>query len=202
MFFFASVRRYGFLGSVYLLRCWILTRIFYSPARLIRFPFDCRNSKMIKFGKGFTSGRNCRIEVESESDRNSILLEIGENVQINDNVHITASQSIKIGNNVLIASKVYISDCSHGNYTGENQSDYNEIPSERKIISSPVIIEDNVWLGDGVCVLPGVKIGFGAIVGANSVVTKDISPKTISVGIPAKVIKVYNELNNKWERVK
>ena len=67
---------------------------------------------------------------------------------------------------------------------------------------SEVIIEDNVWLGEFVSVLPGVKIGKGAIIGSNSVVTKDIPANTIAVGSPAKVIKKYNFETKKWEIVK
>ena len=108
---------------------------------------------------------------------------------------------VKIGNNVLIASKVYISDCSHGKYNNEFQSSYKQEPSNRDLISDIVIIEDNVWIGDGVCILPGVSIGYGSIIGANSVVTKDIQPKSIAVGIPAIVIKQFNEKTNRWERI-
>lgn len=56
-----------------------------------------------------------------------------------------------------------------------------------------VVIEDNVWLGISVIVLPGVTIGQGAIVGAGSVVTKDIPPMSIAVGVPAQVVKLYSE---------
>lgn len=199
MILFTIIKRYGFLGSFYLIRCWLLTKLFYPKARLIRFPFDCRNFKLMKLGKGFTTGRNCRIEVEAKSDK--IVLEIGENVQLNDNVHITASHSLKIGNNVLIASKVYISDTSHGNYQGLNQSSCYEPPVKRILKSQSVVIGDNVWLGDGVCVLPGVHIGFGSIVGANSVVTKDIPANSIAVGIPARVIKIYDEEKGEWRAI-
>ncbi|ELQ2337068.1 hypothetical protein QTG67_003159 [Vibrio vulnificus] len=97
---------------------------------------------------------------------------MGSNVSINYNCHIACINHIKIGDNVLIASRVYISDHSHG------KADYSDIyvpPSKRKIVSKgPVIIEDDVWIGEAVSVLPGVTIGRGAIIGANSVVAKDI----------------------------
>jgi lipopolysaccharide O-acetyltransferase len=66
---------------------------------------------------------------------------------------------------------------------------------------SPVVIDDNVWIGEGVVILPGITIGKGAIVGANSVVTKNVSAYTIVVGAPAKVIKKYNFNTKHWERI-
>ena len=200
---YSFYNRYGFIGLIYLVKCWILTKLFYPNARLIRFPFDCRNQHLISLGKNFTTGRNCRIEVEllKSQKSNEMKLIIGDNVQINDYVHITASESVKIGNNVLIASKVYISDCAHGNYNNEFQSNYIQEPSKRELISKVVIIEDNVWIGDGACILPGVTIGYGSIIGANSVVTKDIPPKSIAVGIPSIVIKEFNASTNRWEKV-
>ncbi|WP_238555015.1 DapH/DapD/GlmU-related protein [Chryseobacterium sp. P1-3] len=109
---------------------------------------------------------------------------------MNDYVHITAMEKVQIGNNVLFASKIYVSDCSHGSYAGDNNdSSPDSIPHERKLFSKPVIIEDNVWLGEFVSVLPGVTIGKGTIVGANSLVSKSLPPYVIAVGIPAKPIK-------------
>jgi lipopolysaccharide O-acetyltransferase len=63
-----------------------------------------------------------------------------------------------------------------------------------------VAIEDNVWLGEFVSVLPGVTIGKGSIVGANSVVSKNLPPYVIAVGTPAKPIKKFNFETNKWEK--
>ncbi|MBL4677498.1 MAG: hypothetical protein JKY70_15040 [Mucilaginibacter sp.] len=65
--------------------------------------------------------------------------------------------------------------------------------------TKPVIIEDNVWIGETVSVLPGVTIGKGSIIGASAVVTKNIPPYSIAVGNPAKVIKTYNFESNSWE---
>lgn len=127
---------------------------------------------------------------------------IKDNVEVNDFVHIGASNYIEIGNNVLMASKVYISDHNHGTYSGDDQSDPEVAPSQRLLDSgSSVIIEDNVWLGEFVSVLPGVTIGKGSIIGANSVVTKDIPPYSIALGAPARVVKQYNPASRRWEPV-
>ena len=120
---------------------------------------------------------------------------------MNDYVHITAAHSVEIGDNVLMASKIYISDCSHGSYVGnENDSDPMVSPVDRPLSMKAVTIEDNVWLGEFVSVLPGVTIGKGTIVGANSVVSKSLPPYVIAVGSPAKPIKFYNFENKRWEK--
>jgi acetyltransferase-like isoleucine patch superfamily enzyme len=120
---------------------------------------------------------------------------------MNDYVHITAMESVKIGDNVLLASKIYISDCAHGSYSGDKNDSHPAIaPDKRPLYSKPVLIEDNVWLGEFVSVLPGVTIGKGTIVGANSVVSKNLPPYIIAVGTPAKPIKKFNFETNKWEK--
>nr|WP_314081709.1 DapH/DapD/GlmU-related protein [uncultured Leptotrichia sp.] len=178
----------------------IKTKIFFPKARLIRFPFDIRGKKYIKYGKNFTTGTGCRIEAY-KFDGKVPNLEIGDNVQINDYVHFSCAESLIIGDNVLIASKVYITDLNHGNYSGKEQSNPQEIVKERKIYTKPVKIENNVWIGENVSILPGVEIGENAILGANSVVTKNVPKNSIVAGNPAKVIKVYNKNTGEWEKV-
>ena len=158
----------------------IKTKIFFPKARLIRFPFDIRGKKYIKYGKNFTTGTGCRIEAYKFDGK---------------------VPNLEIGDNVLIASKVYITDLNHGNYSGKEQSNPQEIAKERKIYTKPVKIENNVWIGENVSILPGVEIGENAILGANSVVTKNVPKNSIVVGNPAKIIKVYNKNTGKWEKV-
>jgi hypothetical protein len=80
---------YGFIGSVKMLRNLLLTKLFYSKSRLIRFPFDIRNKSNIDLGIGLTTGVGCRIEAFPKIKEN-IVLQFGKSVQINDYVHITA----------------------------------------------------------------------------------------------------------------
>ena len=182
----------------YKVRGWFI----FKNARLIRFPFRVRGTQYIKIGKGFTTGFNCRIDALNINNfGEKYLIEIGENVEINDEVHIGATQKIIIEDNVLIASKVYISDHNHGSYKGDEQDSPMSIPKERKIHSSPIRIEKNVWIGELCCILQGVTIGEGSIIGAMSVVTKDIPPYTIAVGSPAKLIKRYNFKTKKWDKL-
>lgn len=167
------ISTYGLIGSLKVFYFFLKTKIFFSKARLVRFPIDIRNKQNIDFGVNLTTGIGCRIECFPINQTSDKLLKFGKNVQINDYVHITAAYSVEIGNNVLMASKIYISDCSHGSYIGNSDdSDPRVAPADRDLTVKPVKIQDNVWLGEFVSVLPGVTIGEGTIVGANSVVTK------------------------------
>jgi lipopolysaccharide O-acetyltransferase len=191
---------YGFFGILQLLIFKIRTFFVFKNAKIIRFPIRIRGKKLISVGKGFVTGFNCRIDAYTESNK-KLVIEIGNNVQINDNVHIGAVESITIGDNVLIASKVFITDHNHGDYSGDKQDSPEGIPQERLIYSKSVNIERNVWLGEFVAVLPGVTIGEGSIIGTMSVVSRNIPPFSIAVGSPAKVIKKYNFETNKWEKI-
>lgn len=194
-------KRYTFLSLIKLTIWAIRTKFVWRKARIIRFPFDLRGKKYIDVSEGFTTGVGCRIEAYPV-DENKVL-HIGKNVQINDYVHISALENVTIGDNVLIASKVFISDLNHGSYgTDDIHDSPNTPPNDRKLYAKPVIIEDNVWLGEFVSVLSGVVIGKGTIVGANSVVSKSLPPYVIAVGTPAKPVKIYNFETEKWESVK
>lgn len=195
------ISTYGLIGSFKVFYFFLKTKIFFSKARLVRFPIDIRNKKNIDFGVNLTTGIGCRIECFPIKPTDDKLLKFGENVQINDYVHITAAYSVEIGNNVLMASKIYISDCSHGSYIGNSDdSDPRVAPTDRALSVKSVKIQDNVWLGEFVSVLPGVTIGEGTIVGANSVVSKSLPSHVIAVGSPAKPIKFYNFDTQKWEK--
>lgn len=183
----------SFFELLELLRCFFLTKLFFPTSRIVRFPIRIRGRKFIKWGKNFTTGYNCRLDAFYGYNSEQYLIEIGDNCQLNDNVHIGAIGKVKIGKNVLIASKVFITDHNHGSY-GKNDIHVNptSIPIERDLFYETVIINDNVWIGENVSILPGVIIGEGSIIGTSSVVTCDIPPFTIAVGSPAKVIKRYD----------
>lgn len=188
------------MQMLYLIYCKLRGFFVFTNARLIRFPIDLRGRKYIEVSKGFTTGVGCRLEAYPANREKTLFF--GANFQMNDYVHITAMKSVIIGNNVLFASKIYISDCSHGSYSGDiNDSNPNTVPADRPLFSKPVIIKDNVWLGEFVSVLSGVTIGTGTIVGANSVVSKSLPDYVIAVGSPAKPIKKYNFESQRWEKL-
>ncbi len=115
------------------------------------------------------------------------MIVIGSNCNIGAMNHITCSNGIFIGNNVLTGKWVTITDNSHGETDMECLSMH---PLNRPMFSKgPVVIEDDVWIGDGARILPGVTIGRGAVIGANAVVTKDVAPYGVACGIPAKSIR-------------
>lgn len=156
----------------------------------------------ITIGSNFTALVGLRLEaiVQYQSLRYSPKIVIKDNVTLNDYVHIGATNYIEIGNNVLVASKVYISDHDHGAYSGVHQSSPETSPAQRSLTNDmSVIIGDNVWIGESVSILPGVHIGSGSIIAAHSVVTKSIPSNTIAAGVPAKIIKRYNANSLKWD---
>jgi len=127
---------------------------------------------------------------------------IGRGLAASDNLHITSINRIEIGDNCLFGSSVLISDHNHGSYRGDEQSNPLESPVQRKLVShGTVIIGSNVWLGDNVVVMGPVRIGNGVVVGANSVITRDIPDNVIVAGTPARIVKRFNEATVKWEEV-
>lgn len=189
------------LKSVYALA---LTKVFYPGARLIRRPFHIRGRKHLSFGPGFTTGYSCRFDLDNESasgDAGEIRLTLGKNCKIGDNVHIVASERVTIGDDCLMASKIFISDTSHGEYGHEDAADPSEAPDARKLITRPVTIGHQVWIGENAVILPGVTIGDGAVIGANALVNRDVPAGAIVGGIPAKVLKQWNPQMKVWEKV-
>lgn len=158
----------------------------------------------ISIGSSFRTGIFLRLEACSKYGGQAFAprIVIKDNVELNDFVHIGAANYVEIGNNVLMASKIYISDHNHGFYAGSEQSDPEVPPSDRLLDAKrSVIIGDNVWLGEFVSILPGVTIGKGSIIGANSVVARDIPEYCIAVGTPARVVKRYDPASKQWEKV-
>ncbi|MCQ2198788.1 MAG: acyltransferase [Paludibacteraceae bacterium] len=143
----------------------------------------------ISIGKGTTVNSNAILTAWTgyRDQKFSPSITIGENTILGENIHITACQSITIGSNVLTGRYVFISDNSHGDCSFEQ---LDVPPVERPLyIKGPVVIEDNVWIGERVCILSGVHIGKGAVIAANAVVTKDVPANTVVGGVPAKIIK-------------
>jgi acetyltransferase-like isoleucine patch superfamily enzyme len=155
-------------------------------------PMYLRGGKYITIGNGFSCDERLQLDAIDAFLDDKFIPEIviGDNVSIQKDCHIGAINKIHIGNNVLLASKVYISDHSHGEV---NLEALKLSPEKRKLFSKgPVIIKDNVWIGEGVVVLPGVTIGENSIIGANAVVTRSIPKNTLAAGNPAKVIREIN----------
>jgi acetyltransferase-like isoleucine patch superfamily enzyme len=114
-------------------------------------------------------------------------IEIGAKTRIGEMCQISSCNKVVIGEGVLVGRRVYISDNAHGQFEKEQLS---IPPIVRPLYSKgPVIIGNNVWIGERACILAGVTIGDGAIVAANAVVTHDVPSFSLAAGVPAKIIK-------------
>lgn len=122
-----------------------------------------------------------------EGDCFSPHINIGQNCNFGDFLHLTCINKIIIGDNCLTGRWVTISDNNHGR---TDEIDIREAPIKRKLASKgPIIIGNNVWIGDKATILGGVTIGDSVVIAANSVVTKDIPSYSVVGGNPAKIIK-------------
>lgn len=149
-----------------------------------------KGAKHISIGSNMYCGKDVVWEVYDAYGQQSFTpnVTIGDHSSFGDNGHLTCINSITIGNGVRIGRKVFICDNSHGRCTRPEL----DIPANMRPMYSkgPIVIEDNVWIGEMVCILPNVKIGKGSIIGANAVVTKDVPAHALVGGNPARVIKI------------
>lgn len=132
----------------------------------------------------------------SGNEKGSIVIGDGCYIGFNFTVLSADGKHVKIGDQVLIASDVLISNENHG-IDPESDIPY----MDQSLIAKSVEIGDGSWIGEKVCILPGVTVGKKSIIGAGSVVTRDIPPYSIAVGNPARVIKQYNFSTHCWEKV-
>jgi acetyltransferase-like isoleucine patch superfamily enzyme len=152
-------------------------------------------------GKNISIGKQVNIQYKTwlaalpltGSDKCQLVIEDG--AIIGHFNHIYATKSIIIEKNALIADRVYISDNLH---------DYSDpvipIKNQEIIQKNEVVIGSGCWIGENVSII-GASIGKNSVIGANSVVTKDIPDFCVAVGIPARIIKRYNFKTNTWERI-
>jgi len=175
--------------------------IFYSSSfkrfgqnSTLSFPFRVNGAKYISIGKKVHINEGAWILALKINEKNPII-NIGEGTYIGRFTHIVGVSDVKICDNVLISDNVYISDNLH---------DYKDvkmpIKSQEILEKGPVEIGENTWLGENVCVV-GASVGIHCVIGANSVVTKDIPDYSIAVGSPAKVIKKFNSITKTWDKV-
>lgn len=103
-------------------------------------------------------------------------------------VHINAWQSVTLEEHVLIADRVFISDCGH-----QFADAHLPIMQQPDLFLGPVCLKRGCWIGTGAVILPGVTIGRNSVVAANAVVTEDVPDRTVVGGVPARVLKRLNE---------
>lgn len=166
-----------------------------SPKTIIYRP-TCFTGKNIRLGKGVFLYKFCRIQAITRYlnvDFNP-LISLGDNVSIQQNCHITCAERIFIGSNTSIAANVTITDIDHP-YT-----DIKVAPERQPIKVKPVAIGEDCKIYNNAVILYGVKIGKHCVIGANTVVNRDIPDYCVAVGIPARIVKRYNFETKSWER--
>ncbi len=122
------------------------------------------------------------------------IIRIGNRVSATGHLTIGATTRVEIGDDALLASHIFISDNQHGRANADVPYKYQ--PLEKIAASS---IGRGCWIGEHVVIMPGVEIGEMSIVGANSVVTESVPPRSIVVGSPARVIRRWNPDSGAWE---
>lgn len=203
------------LRSLWYLRYWICG-VNISPRASISISARLKGNVKIghgsSIGKGVSIvgnvsiGQNSRIEKEVEIAGNikigdstligsySILttmpdgqVEIGNDVLVNSFSVLGASQRLRIEDHCIFAAFVQITDAMHG------IDDVSVLIKHAETRSAPVTIEQNVWLGSAAMVMMGVTVGEGSVIGAKSLVTRNIPPNSVAFGIPAKVMRTRKE---------
>lgn len=158
-------------------------------------PMQIDGAKNIFIENGAHIGYKTWLAALPQTGAENCSLVIGEDCSLGNFNHIYATRSICFEKKVLTADKVYISDNVH---------DYHDIKmaiKEQPIVQKKdVRIGEGAWLGENVCVI-GASVGKHSVVGANSVVTKDIPDYCVAVGIPARVIKKYDFDKNEWIKI-
>jgi acetyltransferase-like isoleucine patch superfamily enzyme len=145
---------------------------------------ECDGPVRVSGTAAITMGPRCRLGAETELQTNgagSIVL--GSDIRINRGCTIVSYARVSIGDFAIIGEYVTIRDANHGMKTDEPMR-------YQPHTSAPVCIGTDVWVGRGACILPGVSIGAGAVIGANSVVTHDIPGLAIAAGMPAEIIRM------------
>lgn len=163
------------------------------------------SKSVIAFKASHLNGLECvRVGDQTEIDKNVCLtawkhhgtfqyaprIVIGNNCHIGAGAHITSVNGITIGDNLLTGTNILITDNAHG---ASERGLLDVHPEHRPLFSKgKVEIGHNVWLGNNVCILPGVTVGNGVIVAANSVVTKSVPDYVVVAGTPARIVKLIN----------
>ena len=157
-------------------------------------PFQIDGARYIEISSKVHISSNSWLAAIVKSDVNP-KIKIGKETTIARFAHFVSCNEINIGEYVLIAEKVYITD---NLYSFEDIS----IPLKLQPLKSlgKVVIGDNTWIGENVCII-GASIGERCVIGSNSVVLSDIPDYSVAVGSPAKVIKRFNKSTANWEKV-
>lgn len=171
---------WGSVGRVglRLLRFWFLSRPGIAATKIICGLVQTSQDKQLKLELG-SCGTNVSIQLP-------VFFTQPENIHIGDNVafaayvHIWGAGGLTIGNRVMIGSHSAITTVTH---------DYNAEVMWNTVVTKPIVIEDDVWIGTHAIILPGVKVGRGAVIAAGCIVTEDVPTGAIIAGVPGRLLK-------------
>lgn len=147
-------------------------------------PVQLVGSERIEIGSRVYFGPGCWLLTHDPGGR----LEVGDDTSIAGYCVLSAAASVRIGRSVLFARNVYIADHRHGFELADTPIIDQPLQDIR-----PVVVEDGAWLGQNVVLLPGVTVGRGAVVGANSVIREDVPPRSVVAGAPGRLIRRLDE---------
>ena len=163
-------------------------RVYYTSGLMTNikdmdYSVQCDGRVHVSGTRNISIGKRCRLGMETElmtSEKGRI--QLGDDIRLNRGCTIVSYSEVSIGDFTIIGEYVSIRDANHG-------MERNEPIRYQKHTTLPIRIDRDVWIGRGCCILPGVTIGEGSIIGANSVINKDIPPYSIAAGVPAKVLR-------------
>ncbi len=156
----------------------------FGSKTVVMYPLRLNGENRIAIGDRVFIGAGSWLQTLPDGDNTSVAVSIGSGTSIAGACVLSAVRGVTLEESVLLARNVYISDHIH-KYTDTDRP----ILAQGMDKIQPVLIRRGAWLGQNVVVCPGVTIGRGAVVGANSVVLHDIPDFSIAVGAPAQVVK-------------
>ena len=158
----------------------------------VEWPAWIRGGESIAVGNSVKIWQSSRLNVVNPS-KGRVVIELSDGVVIHPSVRISGVKSIRIGIGAGISSNCFITD--HDHYVANFSM---SAVDNAQVIAAPISIGDHAWLGEKVCVLKGVSIGKHSVVGAGSVVTRDVPDYSIAVGCPARVVKTWDHATSQW----
>jgi len=178
-----------------------------APGLTVRWPFEVRHPERVHLGRDVRFGPNTVLllmttypggwmrhpDGDHVEHRFDPQLRIGDRVTVTYGLHVTVYDRVTIGDDVMFAGNVYIEDGTHARRRGDVAYKYQGI--ER---IAPVSIGHGAWIGQNAVILPGVRVGDRAIIGANTVVTRDVPDACIAVGAPARIVRRWDSDTARW----
>ena len=175
------------LGSLKRLACTLAMRgrfAHWGPRSRLEGSVVLDSPFLVSVGAGVYIREHVWLNAKDDRGDGAPTLHIGDGAYIGRFTHINAWRDVKIGNNVLIADRVFISDCEH-QYVDKHVP----IAHQADPFVGSVDLREGCWIGIGAVILPGVTVGRNAVVAANAVVTRDVPDHAVAAGVPASIIK-------------